>query len=156
MKIFHNTYGWINNEVPEVGERYEVAHGGKLVGGTLIGYGSHTANYLLHTEKPDDVTLTIKGDKESNVMHLGETLNFTATFSDSTINASVPVSIVNREGVHVINAFVVIKDGVGTGTFSPDVAVDYYVTEEAINFHSSALGVKLVLTEPFYIRVVKA
>ncbi len=110
----------------------------------------------VYTEPEKVVSLTIKGDKANSVMQLGETLNFTATFSDLTINASIPVSIVNREGVHVINAFVVIKDGIGTGTFTPDVAIDYYVTDEAINFHSASLGVKLALTEPFYIRVVKA
>ena len=106
--------------------------------------------------EPTPITLTIEGDKAYNVMQLGETLNFTATFSDLTINASIPVSIVNREGIHVANAFVTIKDGIGTGTFTPDNAIDYFVTEEAINFHSAALGVPLVLTEPFYVRVVQS
>ncbi|MCP4395677.1 MAG: hypothetical protein GY804_15625 [Alphaproteobacteria bacterium] len=125
---------------------------------SLINIGTKD-NQIWIPEQPviqEPTTLTIKADKENNVMQLGETLNFTATFSDLTINASIPVSIVNREGVHVINAFVVIKDGIGTGTFTPDTAIDYYVTDEAINFHSASLGVKLALTEPFYIRVVKA
>lgn len=110
----------------------------------------------IYSEPEEFITLTIEGDKAYNVMQLGQTLSFTATFSDLTINASIPVSIVDRSGIQVSNAFVVIKDGIGTGTFTPDVAIDYFVTEEAINFHSDALGKKLVLAEPFYIRVVQS
>ncbi len=106
--------------------------------------------------QPLPVTLTIEGDKANNVMQLGETLSFTATFSDLTINAAIPVSIVNREDIHVANAFVTIVDGIGTGTFTPDRAVDYFVTEEAINFHTKALNTHLTLIEPFYIRVVQS
>ncbi len=152
MKVSLNNE-WVNNEVPAEGETYLVTDGSKAKGGS---YAGHTTVYAEPVAPLDEVTLTIEGDKAYNVMQLGETLNFTATFSDLTINASIPVSIVNREGVHAINAFVVIKDGIGTGTFTPDVAIDYYVTDEAINFHSASLGVKLALTEPFYIRVVKA
>ncbi len=45
MKIFHNVHGWINSETPEEGEKYLVAHGGKLVDGILVGHGSHTSIY---------------------------------------------------------------------------------------------------------------
>jgi len=105
---------------------------------------------------PPEVSLTIEGDKAYGVMTLGETINFTATFSDLTINASIPVSIVNRENVHAANALVTIKDGIGTGTFTPDKALDYFVTEAAINFHTAALDAKLILAEPFLIRVVQS
>jgi len=105
--------------------------------------------------KPE-VTLTIEGDKSYNVMQLGETLNFTGTFSDLTINATIPVSIVNREGIHVANVSITIEDGIGTGTFTPDKALDYYVTEKAINFHTEALNVTLILEDEFLIRVTQS
>lgn len=47
MKIKHNVHGWINNETPSEGEQYLVAHGGKLVDGSLTGYGGHTAIYSI-------------------------------------------------------------------------------------------------------------
>ena len=50
MKIFHNVHGWINNEIPEVGEKYLVAHGGKFVAGVLTGHGSHPEIYAIVDE----------------------------------------------------------------------------------------------------------
>ena len=120
------------------------------------GDGWQEQAYFTPIATAEPVTLNIKSDKENNVMFLGETLNFTATFSDITINASVPVSIVNRDGAHVSNAIVIIKDGIGTGTFTPSVAIDYFVTEKGINFHTESLPNYITLNNPFFIRVIQA
>lgn len=69
MKIFHNTLGWINNELPNEGEIYEEAHGGKLADGVLVGHGSHRAKYTLVAS----AALTIKIDTLVWLReHLGE------------------------------------------------------------------------------------
>lgn len=102
----------------------------------------------------DEITLTIEGDKAYNVMKLGETLNFTVNFSDLTLNTAIPASILDRQDNHVYNALITIKDGIGSGTFTPDKAMDYFITEAGINYHTDALNAKLILAEAFFIRVV--
>ena len=99
------------------------------------------------------ISISITGDKPGNVMNLGDTLGFTAAFSDLSINATTPVSIVNREGIHILNTSMVIVNGIGTGSFTPDKALDYFITNEAINFHDS-FGAPLSLENEFYIRVL--
>lgn len=92
--------------------------------------------------------------KSGQVLTVGTQLNFTGSFSDKTINGSMPVSIVNREGVHVANTLINVVDGEGTGSFTPDKPLDYFITNKGINFHELPFADEVVLTEEFYVRYV--
>ena len=115
---------------------------------------------LVETEAPNvDPALPIVYidiPNSGQVINLGSTFDFTCTFSDETINGNIPVSVVNRDGIHVENLLVTVVDGSGVGSFTPPQPIDYFVTDEAINFHKEVIPNELKLTSEFYIRVVQS
>ena len=52
MKVHHNIGGWLTDKAVD-GDKYLEAAGGKKVGNTWVGYGSHTAIYK--TVSPDEL-----------------------------------------------------------------------------------------------------
>jgi hypothetical protein len=63
--------------------------------------------------------------------------------TDPTINkpdAIIPLSITDRNGQHVGNIGLVFENGIAQGAVSFSKTGDYYITEEAINFHADMLG----------------
>lgn len=131
---------WVVGEPTDDGQQYRL-------------YLSESSGYstLTHFNK-NIVEITIPNSGE--VLTVGETLNFTGSFSDKTITGDMPVTIVNREGVQVSNVLISVVNGEGTGAFTPEKPLDYFITNEGINFHPLPFADEAVLTEEFCVRFV--
>jgi len=84
----------------------------------------------------------------------GDTVNFTASFSDETLNIpKLEISVVDRTGGLIENLSMVVIDGEGTGSLIVDKKIDYLVTNAGINFHKQAIPVELKLVSELVVRV---
>ena len=130
------------------GEKIRILYGGVL--------SAHYVESIYKTpEEPEQIiSVTVTLDKSSCL--IGDTVAYTVTFSEPiTINDVVPISVIDRNGVHVSNIGCNVNNGVATGTFNTNKAGDYTVTNEAINFHKNLIAANLVLTEQPWLRVYK-
>tara|TARA_R110002051_G_scaffold324424_2_gene421633 strand:+ start:32868 stop:33260 length:393 start_codon:yes stop_codon:yes gene_type:complete len=97
--------------------------------------------------------IEITPPESGQIISLGDTFAFEFTFSETSISASIPVSIMDRQGNHIHNVLVNVVDGVGVGSFTPDKAIDYFITDSGINFHHAIISNELRLSHEFYLRV---
>lgn len=99
------------------------------------------------------INVTMTGDK--TVMTIGDTLNFTVSFDDKTFNGHVTISVTNRIGYQVDNIGIEMLNGeCSTGIYTPVKSLDYFVTNNGINFHDT--GVKYLMEDQFSVRVESA
>jgi len=100
----------------------------------------------------DAIILTVTLGKD--IAQVGEPVNYTIEFSEPiTVPGIVPISVSDRNGMHVTNIGTEIRAGVASGTFIMDRAGDFTVTEEAINFHKGRIPRKLKLGNLVWLRV---
>ena len=139
---------WVDGEPTYNGQKYRV----KIKVGDKYGY-----EYKIHAIDSGGLpVIYIDIPNSGSVINLGSTFDFTCTFSDKAINGNIPVSVVNRDGIHVENLLITVVDGDGVGSFTPPQPIDYFVTDEAINFHKEVIPNELKLTNEFHIRVVQS
>jgi len=85
---------------------------------------------------------------------LGETVDYTASFSDKTLNIpKLEISVVDRAGGLIENLSMTVVDGEGTGSLIVDKKIDYLLTNTGINFHKQAIPVELKLVSELVVRV---
>lgn len=107
----------------------------------------------VYQEPEPVINITMTGDKA--VMTLGDTLNFTVSFDDKTFTDHVTISVTDRDGLQVDNIGIEMVNGeCSNGTYTPVKSLDYFVTNEGINFYNT--GVKYVMADEFNIRVESA
>jgi len=107
----------------------------------------------VYSEPEPIIDITMTADK--TVMSLGETLNFTLSFSDKTFTGHVTISVTDRQNTQLDNIGVeVVLGECNNGTYTPVKSLDYFVTNVGINFYNT--GVKYVMDEEFNIRVESA
>jgi len=83
-----------------------------------------------------------------------DTVNFTASFSDKTLNIpKLEISVVDRVDGLIENLSMAVVDGEGTGSLIVDKKIDYLLTNAGINFHKKAIAVELQLVNELVIRV---
>lgn len=104
-----------------------------------------------------DVVISIVASVSKIEASIGDTITVTASFSDKTLNFigvdELFVSIVNRDGLHLLNISMSVVNGEGVGGFIVDNAVDYCLTNAAINRWKDKIPYELVLQEEVKVRV---
>ena len=101
-----------------------------------------------------EATVIVTPPESGQIVNAGEVFNVTASFSDKTINGPIPVSVTNRSGEHVYNILITVTNGEGAGLFTPPDPIDYFITNEGINFHKDAIPSPLKLSHEFYLRAI--
>ena len=85
---------------------------------------------------------------------LNDTVNFTASFSDKTLNiAKLEISVVDRLGGLIENLNMAVVNGEGIGSLVVDKPIDYLLTNAGINYHKQAISADLQLSSEIVIRV---
>lgn len=99
----------------------------------------------IKTNNDEPLSVTVTLDKTSAKLVNGEAIvNYTIEFDEpieSPIAITVPISITDRNNMHVDNIGLDIEANLPTKIFSGSFAIekrgDFTVTDEAINFHES-------------------
>lgn len=97
------------------------------------------------------IALTISVDK--NVAAVGEAVSYTGTFTPAFDIPIVPLSLLNRDGLHVKNAGISVVNGQASGTFTFDRSGDYIINSVGINHWKDIFKINIDLAEDVVIRV---
>lgn len=115
--------------------------------------------------KTSPILVNVTLDKNSAKLVNGVvTVNYTIEFSEpivSPVNVDVPISVTDRNGLHVDNIGLSVTANTPTteftGSFSIEKRGDFTVTDEAINFHESTnmniIARKLKLVKQPWLRI---
>jgi hypothetical protein len=97
-------------------------------------YADYVLDYppVVEIEISLSTSLAVVGQEITYIIRTDPAINRPAT--------TIALSISDRNGQHVGNIGIVFIEGIAQGVVSFSKTGDYYITEEAINFHASTLG----------------
>ena len=103
-----------------------------------------------------DATIKKNGSPVTEA-RIGDSIDVEATFSDNTLNFTgdneLYVSIVDRDGRHILNISMKVENGVGTASFTVSEPKDYCLRNAAINYWKDRIPFELKLKEEKKVRV---
>jgi len=118
-------------------------------------YGNYLGSKSSIQNAPlDYIDLEVAVDKHQYA--IGEIITFTGEFSDKSLNISiVPITILDRNGRHVDNIGVEVKEGLISGAVKFNKPGDYYISHEGINYHKNIIPIELRLKKEVSFRVYR-
>lgn len=120
----------------------------------VVGEYDGDLELTLYIEPSTYIDLEVAVDKSQ--YKIGEIITFTGEFSDDSLNIPiVPITILDRNGQHVDNIGVEVKDGLINGAVKFNKPGDYYITNKGINYHKNLLPIELRLKKEVSFRVYR-